>query len=910
LIWTSAVPANDLRIVTYNINADTENSNSTGVGYPGAGLQTVLQAIGNASLNGNAQPIDVLALQELSWVSSGVSPTLTTVVGYLNSIYGPGAYAYDPTYDPNDGNLTGNGPSGLIYNTKTIMDLGAVPIGTASGSGPPRDPMQYHLQPIGGASSSAFYLYVSHAKSGGDSGNNVSRRQQEAAEIVASAGTLGANANYIFTGDFNFGYSTDADYQTYVGSGNGPAYDPVSPSRNWSDNTASLLTEKATALDYRDDAQLVSGSILSGSGGLRLVAGTYTPFGNNGSTGIGLSVSQTSNTALRDLPNQSAVLQALTTATDHLPVVADYSFTSLSPATITVGSAVNWTIIAGGTAGLGASITNSATAGSNSLDYSLAAAVLSGSAALGAIVPTSGTLTPGATQPCTVSATSTNLGVNLVALTASDPNASNLSQTTTATLTVLGHAAPSLVVTAGNYQRVILGATGIVAGLRLANGAPGQTGLAALDVNGLGGGVNGAVGAALVTSGSAQTYTAAVSAGSSGTQTQTFSLNVGDDHTLSGAAPAGDISTGVTLTVVANRVVTASAASFGLVHVGAAVSQPIMLSTIGDDSHFTRVTVGNTEKDANGISVTGGANPVFNGSSVMDQRTLGGILNNVGAISGTITLTTSGEGLAGETPVNVSVNYTGQVYSGKAQWSTNSGAWSNNANWIDTVGGGPSGAPGISGYRSDTATFGPGSATGLTVVSLNSAAPVLSSLVIDSSAAGYAIVQGTGTTGLTLTGSDGSSPAAVTVLSGTHAILSPILLESNLEVTSSSSLTLAGDIGDGGMAKGLFLNGPSTMILSGTNSYSGGTYADSGTLLVNDISALPSGSLLSVGANADSIFTFSTFFSRQSTIISDPAGSPGVSPVPEPGSLLSFAVGAICCLAARRARSRILPVSA
>ena len=56
----------------------------------------------------------------------------------------------------------------------------------------------------------------------------------------------------------------------------------------------------------------------------------------------------------------------------------------------------------------------------------------------------SGTVAPGSSQPCTVSACSTNFGPNTVSFTASDPNSSNGSQTTTATLTVLDHSNASL----------------------------------------------------------------------------------------------------------------------------------------------------------------------------------------------------------------------------------------------------------------------------------------------------------------------------------------------------------------------------------------------------------------------------------------------------------------------------------
>ena len=83
--------------------------------------------------------------------------------------------------------------------------------------------------------------------------------------------------------------------------------------------------------------------------------------------------------------------------------------------------------------------------GANNLNYTLTAAVQSGSATLGTITPGTGSLASGASQSCTVSATSTHLGVNTIAFTASDPNSSNLSQTTTATLTVLDHAAAAFV---------------------------------------------------------------------------------------------------------------------------------------------------------------------------------------------------------------------------------------------------------------------------------------------------------------------------------------------------------------------------------------------------------------------------------------------------------------------------------
>ena len=74
------------------------------------------------------------------------------------------------------------------------------------------------------------------------------------------------------------------------------------------------------------------------------------------------------------------------------------------------------------------------------------------------------------------------------------------------TLTVLGHAGTSFSVTSGDSQTVIVGASGIIAGLSLANGTTGQTGLAALDVNSIGSGLSGSTGPVLVASGGAAVH--------------------------------------------------------------------------------------------------------------------------------------------------------------------------------------------------------------------------------------------------------------------------------------------------------------------------------------------------------------------------------------------------------------------
>ena len=80
---------------------------------------------------------------------------------------------------------------------------------------------------------------------------------------------------------------------------------------------------------------------------------------------------------------------------------------NIAPATIALSSISSATIISGGTGTVGMTLSNSPTSGYN-LNYTLSAAVTSGTASLGTATPTSGSLAPGGSQSCMVSATSTH----------------------------------------------------------------------------------------------------------------------------------------------------------------------------------------------------------------------------------------------------------------------------------------------------------------------------------------------------------------------------------------------------------------------------------------------------------------------------------------------------------------------
>jgi len=239
---------------------------------------------------------------------------------------------------------SGGGPNALIYNTQTVQLLASVPVdppgGTAqlgSSSGEYREVMRYEFAPAGiaPAATNEFYIYVSHYKASTGPANETARAG-EAQIIRNNSATLPANAGMLYVGDYNpTGGSGEAGYQTIIAPGINQGIDPMNPSGatdiDWSTNSLmDQKTESAPDLRYRNDLQIMSTNIFYGqAGGLALVPGTYHIFGNNGTTPYQGSVS-VGNSALTNIPagapiDAATLYRDLTNASDHLPVVADFT---------------------------------------------------------------------------------------------------------------------------------------------------------------------------------------------------------------------------------------------------------------------------------------------------------------------------------------------------------------------------------------------------------------------------------------------------------------------------------------------------------------------------------------------------------------------------------------------------------
>ena len=106
--------------------------------------------------------------------------------------------------------------------------------------------------------------------------------------------------------------------------------------------------------------------------------------------------------------------------------------------------------------------------------------------------------------------------------------------------------------------------------------------------------------------------------------------------------------------------------------------------------------------------------------------------------------------------------------------------------------------------------------------------------------------------------------------------------------------TAGGNIGLSGILSGpggLVKVGSGWLILSGRDSYTGGTIVDAGTLVATSGTALPDGTSLTVGTGGTFIF--------DPSVASLPAGNATVSAasavaaVPEPGTLVLLLVGLV-----------------
>ncbi|MGO9115610.1 MAG: autotransporter-associated beta strand repeat-containing protein [Thermoguttaceae bacterium] len=164
--------------------------------------------------------------------------------------------------------------------------------------------------------------------------------------------------------------------------------------------------------------------------------------------------------------------------------------------------------------------------------------------------------------------------------------------------------------------------------------------------------------------------------------------------------------------------------------------------------------------------------------------------------------------------------------------ATGGGSWSTTSNWDSN------GVPGAS--NQDTATFG-------TVIGSNSATVTLDgsrtlcSLTFSTAGGGsYTLSRSSSDSTSTLTLAGTGATAVLANNGGNQAIDVPVILGASLNVSAASgaTLTINGPVSETGGSQSLSLSGGGTLVLAGSNTYSGGTTIGSGLLQAGNNSAL------------------------------------------------------------------------
>ena len=174
-------------------------------------------------------------------------------------------------------------------------------------------------------------------------------------------------------------------------------------------------------------------------------------------------------------------------------------------------------------------------------------------------------------------------------------------------------------------------------------------------------------------------------------------------------------------------------------------------------------------------------------------------------------------------------------------WSgSGGGSWNTAANWQG------SSVPGNSG---DTAAFGTAIGSARATVTLDGSR-TLAALAFNTSGGGsYTISRSSGDTTSTLTLTNTSGTVSIADSGGNQTIAVPVVLGSNLSVsaTAGSSLTISAPVSQANAGTSVTLTGGGTLILSGSNTYTGGTTISGGTLEVANAAALPAKGIINVG---------------------------------------------------------------
>ncbi|MCB0480459.1 MAG: T9SS type A sorting domain-containing protein [Flavobacteriales bacterium] len=182
--------------------------------------------------------------------------------------------------------------------------------------------------------SSTLRVITTHLKAGNGSSESMTRGL-EAEIIMETVSANPSNANYILAGDLNLYRSSETAWSNFTNYTQAEFNfkDPINQIGSWTSNSsyAKYHTQSTTTssngcqsgggMDDRFDFILASTSVMNGSNKVKILPETYQALGQDGNR-YNQSIDNPTNTSV-----PSAVVLALATLSDHLPVVTDLEIT-------------------------------------------------------------------------------------------------------------------------------------------------------------------------------------------------------------------------------------------------------------------------------------------------------------------------------------------------------------------------------------------------------------------------------------------------------------------------------------------------------------------------------------------------------------------------------------------------------
>ncbi len=256
---------------------------------------------------------------------------LAELDGHVAAAFAPTSYTR-ATFTTAGGEDSAGGAQCLYYRTDLLTENTALHIDLSTGASRYTD--RWFLQLNGYSSPQAgIYVYSSHLKASNTSADAQTRLAGVQA-IRNNSDALPVGSNIVYCGDFNFYTNTEPGFVEYISAGVGQAIDPYGTS-DWTGaanayrhTQSPILTSTnglvAGGLDDRFDFQLSNVEMQDGVG-MALIPNTYRPLGNDANH-YNLAINSPANSYFPGQAARSqALANALSLASDHIPLIADYA---------------------------------------------------------------------------------------------------------------------------------------------------------------------------------------------------------------------------------------------------------------------------------------------------------------------------------------------------------------------------------------------------------------------------------------------------------------------------------------------------------------------------------------------------------------------------------------------------------